>query len=121
MKVEEIGHEQRRALLQMTVAVTDGRRPWAFRYSSQAQSWSSMKQQPVESLRALHRPALPREAPHSTRLIVSEPRGTCPVWNKVPESSYGVVQPEGDELLPFRSPPAVTLLDIGRAKITPVP
>ncbi|MYS70269.1 class II glutamine amidotransferase, partial [Streptomyces sp. SID5926] len=62
----------------------------------------------VESLRALH-PGLPflKEASDSTRLIVSEPLGDLPgVWNKVPEGSYGVVQPEGDDLLPFAPLPA---------------
>jgi glutamine amidotransferase len=57
----------------------------------------------VESLRALH-PGLPflKEASDDSRLIVSEPLGDLPgVWNKVPESSYGVVQPEGDDLRPF--------------------
>ena len=102
--VEEIGHEHGVEFpLQMTVAVTDGRRLWAFRYSSQAQSRSLYYSSRVESLRALH-PGLPflKEASDSTRLIVSEPLGDLPgVWNKVPESSYGVVQPEGDELLPF--------------------
>ncbi|MDQ0958636.1 hypothetical protein QFZ66_002514 [Streptomyces sp. B4I13] len=44
-------------------------------------------------------------SPHlsdETRLIVSEPLCDLPgVWNEVPESSYGVVQPGGDNLVPF--------------------
>jgi glutamine amidotransferase len=102
--VEEVGHEHGVEFpLQMTVAVTDGRRLWAFRYSSQGDSRSLYYSSRVESLRALH-PGLPflREASDETRLIVSEPLGDLPgVWNKVPESSYGVVQPEGDAMLPF--------------------
>jgi len=89
--------------MQMTVAVTDGLRLWAFRYSSQGESRSLYYSSRVESLRALQ-PDLPflREASDETRLIVSEPLGDLPgVWNKVPESSYGVVQPEGDAMLPF--------------------
>jgi predicted glutamine amidotransferase len=87
----------------MTVAVTDGRRLWAFRCASRQESRSLYYSSRVETLRALH-PGLPflREASEDTRLIVSEPLGNLPgVWNKVPESSYGVVQPEGDVMLPF--------------------
>ncbi|MFD8275690.1 class II glutamine amidotransferase [Streptomyces flaveolus] len=106
--VEEIGHEHHVEYpLQMTVAVTDGGRLWAFRYSSQQESRSLFYSSAVESLRALH-PDLPflREASDDTRLIVSEPLGDLPgVWNKVPESSYGVVQPDGDAMYPFTPQP----------------
>ncbi|MEU3730875.1 class II glutamine amidotransferase [Streptomyces sp. NPDC033538] len=106
--VEEVGHEHGvQYPLQMTVAVTDGRRLWAFRYSSQGASRSLYYSSRVESLRALH-PDLPflREASDETRLIVSEPLGDLPgVWNRVPEGSYGVVQPEGDVMLPFTPRP----------------
>ncbi|MFD5451078.1 class II glutamine amidotransferase [Streptomyces sp. NPDC003470] len=102
--VEEIGHEHGvEHPLQMTVAVTDGRRLWAFRYSSQGDSRSLYYSSRVETLRALH-PGMPflREASDETRLIVSEPLGDLPgVWNEVPEGSCGVVRPEGDDLLPF--------------------
>jgi glutamine amidotransferase len=38
-----------------------------------------------------------------TRLIVSEPLRDLPgVWNEVPESSWGVVQPGQDELHDFK-------------------
>jgi glutamine amidotransferase len=41
-----------------------------------------------------------------TRLVVSEPLGDLPgAWNEVPESSYGIVQPGADELLPFTPQP----------------
>lgn len=89
--------------LQMTVAVTDGQRLWGFRYSSQRASRSLFYSTRVETLRALH-PDLTflREISDETRLIVSEPLGDLPgAWNEVPESTYGVVQPEGDEMLPF--------------------
>ena len=42
-----------------------------------------------------------------SRLVVSEPLGDLAgAWNEVPESSYGVIQPGDDALLPFT--PAVT-------------
>ncbi|WP_217139839.1 class II glutamine amidotransferase [Streptomyces sp. AC627_RSS907] len=102
--VEEVGHEHGvEHPLQMTVAVTDGRRLWAFRYSSQGDSRSLYYSTRVETLRSLH-PGMSflQEVSDDTRLIVSEPLGNLPgVWNKVPESSYGVVQPEGDALFAF--------------------
>jgi glutamine amidotransferase len=50
-------------------------------------------------------PALPVNL-DETRLIVSEPLGDLPsVWNEVPESSYGVVRPGADDLLPFAPQP----------------
>ncbi|WP_331767609.1 class II glutamine amidotransferase [Embleya sp. NBC_00896] len=89
--------------LQMTVAVTDGQRLWAFRYSSQTDSRSLFFSTRVETLRALHPDVeFLREVSDETRVIVSEPPGDLPgAWNEVPESSYGIVQPGGDELLPF--------------------
>ncbi|MFF3334989.1 class II glutamine amidotransferase [Streptomyces sp. NPDC002888] len=93
--------------LQMTIAVTDGERMWAFRYSTQGASRSLYYSTEVETLRALH-PDLTflREVSDETRLIVSEPLGDLPgAWNEVPESSYGIVQPGVDELLPFTPQP----------------
>ncbi|MER5930886.1 class II glutamine amidotransferase [Streptomyces sp. NPDC002054] len=89
--------------MQMTVAVTDGERVWAFRYSTQNQSRSLFYSSRVDTLRKLH-PDMPflQEVSDDTRLIVSEPLGDLPeAWNEVPESSYGVVQPGADELFPF--------------------
>ncbi|GAA4813433.1 class II glutamine amidotransferase [Streptomyces ziwulingensis] len=102
--VERVGHEHGIEFpLQMTVAVTDGQSLWAFRYSSQKASRSLFYSTRVETLRSLH-PDLDflREASDDTRLIVSEPLGDLPgVWNEVPESTYGVVHPGGDEMAPF--------------------
>jgi predicted glutamine amidotransferase len=102
--VERVGHEHGIEYpLQMTVAVTDGRRLWSFRYSSQGASRSLFYSTRVETLRSLH-PDLDflREASDTTRLIVSEPLGDLPgVWNEVPESTYGVVRPEGDAMFDF--------------------
>ncbi|MGW6295565.1 class II glutamine amidotransferase [Streptomyces sp. NPDC055058] len=89
--------------LQMTVAVTDGESLWAFRYSSQRESRSLFYSTRVETLRSLH-PDLEflRGVSEGTRLIVSEPLGDMPgAWNAVPESTYGVVRPGGDEMHAF--------------------
>ncbi|MFD9395313.1 class II glutamine amidotransferase [Streptomyces sp. NPDC060000] len=102
--VERTGHAHGVEFpLQMTVAVTDGERLWAFRYSSQGASRSLFYSTRVETLRSLHPDmAFLRGVSDETRLIVSEPLGDLPgAWNKVPESTYGVVQPGGDEIVPF--------------------
>ncbi|MEU5633429.1 class II glutamine amidotransferase [Streptomyces rishiriensis] len=102
--VERVGHAHGVEFpLQMTVAVTEGVRLWAFRYSSQGASRSLFYSTRVETLRDLHPDmAFLREVSDETRLIVSEPLGDLPgAWNEVPESTYGVVQPEGDEILQF--------------------
>jgi glutamine amidotransferase len=102
--VERVGHEHGVEFpLQMTVAVTNGQRLWGFRYSSQTESRSLFYSTRVDTLRALH-PDLDflQELSDEARLIVSEPLGDLPgAWNAVPESTYGVVQPEGDEMHSF--------------------
>ena len=93
--------------LQMTVATTDGERIWAFRYSSEGQSRSLYYSTDVATLRKTH-PELPalRLVDDESRLIVSEPLRDLPgVWQEVPESSYGVVQPGQDELHVFTPHP----------------
>ncbi|GGS28569.1 hypothetical protein GCM10010269_79130 [Streptomyces humidus] len=61
----------------------------------------------MEALRALHPDVeFLQEVSDETRLIVSEPLGDLRgVWNEVPESSYGVVRPGGDDLIPFAPQP----------------
>lgn len=90
--------------LQMTVAVSDGERVWAFRYSSEGHSRSLYFSTKVDALRALHPDAsFLRDISDETRLVVSEPLGDLPgAWNEVPESSYGVIQAGGDTLHAFR-------------------
>lgn len=90
--------------LQMTIAVADGDRVWTFRYSSEGRSRSLFYSTRVDTLRALHPDAaFLRDISEETRLVVSELLGTLPgVWNEVPESSYGIIQPGGDVLHPFR-------------------
>ncbi|MFD3452317.1 class II glutamine amidotransferase [Streptomyces sp. NPDC058691] len=102
--VERVGHEHGVEFpVQMTVAVTDGERLWAFRYSSEGSSRSLFYSSRVKSLEELH-PDLwwLQDVSPSTRLVVSEPLGDLPdAWHEMPESTYNVVQPGRDELLPF--------------------
>ncbi|MEU7729248.1 class II glutamine amidotransferase [Streptomyces sp. NPDC040724] len=107
--VERVGHEHGvESPLQMTLAMTDGERVWAFRYSSAHASRSLFYSSKVDALRRLHPDvAFLQEVSDDTRLIVSEPLGDLPgAWNEVPESSYGVVQPGADALFPFTPVPA---------------
>ncbi|MFC8348212.1 class II glutamine amidotransferase [Streptomyces sp. NPDC057280] len=103
--VETTGHRHGvQHPLQMTVAVADGERLWAFRHSSEGRSRSLFYSTRVETLRALHPDAdFLRGISDETRLVVSEPLGDLPgAWNEVPENSYGVVQPGGDAFHAFR-------------------
>jgi len=89
--------------IQMTVATTDGRCVWAFRYSSEGSSRSLYYSTDIEYLRRLH----PDNddfirVSDETRVVVSEPLGDLAgAWNEVPESHVGIVQPGADELRPF--------------------
>ncbi|MFE1413260.1 class II glutamine amidotransferase [Streptomyces sp. NPDC058746] len=89
--------------LQMTLAISDGERLWAFRYSSGRASRSLFYSTRVDTLRRLHPDmSFLQEVSDETRLIVSEPLGDLPgAWNAVPESTYGVVHAGADELHAF--------------------
>ncbi|AIR99834.1 class II glutamine amidotransferase [Streptomyces glaucescens] len=103
--VERVGHAHDIPdPLQMTVALSDGDRVWAFRYSSEGRSRSLYFSTEVNALRSLHPDAaFLRDISDETRLVVSEPLGDLPgAWNEVPESSYGIVQPGPDALHSFR-------------------
>ncbi|MEV5427945.1 class II glutamine amidotransferase [Streptomyces sp. NPDC052701] len=102
--VERLGHEHGVEFpLQMTVAVTDGLRTWAFRHSSEGVSRSLFFSNRVETLRRLHPDVtFLREVSDETRLVVSEPLGDLPgAWTEVPDGSCFVVQPGTDELREF--------------------
>ncbi len=89
--------------IQMTVATTDGRTIWAFRYSSEGASRSLHFSTRLDALRAAY-PEIEELAGLSdeTRVVVSEPLGDLPgAWNEVPEAHVGIVQPGADELRPF--------------------
>jgi predicted glutamine amidotransferase len=103
--IEEVGRKHGvEHPIQMTVATTNGESIWAFRYSSERSSRSLFFTTAVQTVRELH-PELEVLAlvDDEARLIVSEPLGDLPgVWNEVPESSWGVIQPGDDEIHPFR-------------------
>jgi glutamine amidotransferase len=93
--------------IQMTVATTDGRTIWAFRYSSERESRSLFFSTRMDALKA-HYPELVELARLSdeTRVVVSEPLGDLPgAWNEVPESHVGIIEPGEDELRPFTPRP----------------
>jgi glutamine amidotransferase len=89
---------------QGTIATSNGERIWAFRYSSEGKSRSLYFSTQFETLKMLYPDdARLEEFDEESRLVVSEPLGDLPgVWNAVPESSWGVVQPGQDELNVFR-------------------
>jgi glutamine amidotransferase len=102
--VEETGHSHGvEDPIQMTIATTDGRSIWAFRYSSEGDSRSLYFSTRMDALQALY-PDNEQLASLSdeTRVVVSEPLGDLPgAWNEVPESHYGIVRPGEDVLEPF--------------------
>ncbi|MCD0483967.1 class II glutamine amidotransferase [Streptacidiphilus sp. ASG 303] len=89
--------------VQMTVAVCDGTRMWAFRYSTEHRSRSLFHSTDIEGLKELYPDSpLVRRASEEARLVVSEPLGDVPgAWNEVPESSYAVVEHGRYEIRPF--------------------
>ena len=89
--------------LQMSVAVTDGARIVAVRYSSEGESRSLYFSTDARVLKAQY-PDIPelKTLSDEARAVVSEPLGDLVgAWNEVPESSVGIVQPGEDELRPF--------------------
>jgi predicted glutamine amidotransferase len=89
--------------IQMTIAASDGRDVWAFRYSSERSSRSLYFSTAVPVLRELY-PDNPlfQDVDDETRLVVSEPLGELlGAWNEVPESTWGVIQPGEDRLDEF--------------------
>jgi predicted glutamine amidotransferase len=103
--VEDVGHRHgTEHPIQMTIATTDGKSVWAFRYSSEGKSRSLYYSTSMHTVREMYpdRPRL-QEVSDETRIIVSEPIVDLPgAWNEVPESSYDVVQEGTDELRSFR-------------------
>jgi len=102
--VETVGHAHGvEHPIQMTVATSDGRSVWAFRYSSEGASRSLYFSTRMDDLKAMY-PESEELARLSdeTRVVVSEPLGDLPgAWNEVPESHVGIVRPGADELRPF--------------------
>jgi predicted glutamine amidotransferase len=108
--VEEVGASHGvKHPFQGTIATSDGRRLWAFRYSSEGKSRSLFFSRDARTLRELYpnRPAI-QQLSDTARLIVSEPIGDLPgAWHEVPEASYGVAGDGDDQLRQFKpKPPA---------------
>jgi predicted glutamine amidotransferase len=89
--------------IQMTVATTDGRTIWAFRYSSERDSRSLYYSTRMDALKAMHPESVELAGlSDETRAVVSEPLGDLAgAWNEVPESQVGIIQAGDDELRPF--------------------
>jgi predicted glutamine amidotransferase len=89
--------------IQMTVATTDGRTTWAFRYSSEGRSRSLFHSADVSALRAQYPDhVLLQEVSESSRMVVSEPLGDLQgAWREVPESTCVVVHGGEVDFFPF--------------------
>jgi glutamine amidotransferase len=86
--------------MQMSLATSDGRNLWVFRYSTERRSRSLFYSTDIPTLRKLHpHMAQLHAVSEGTRLVVSEPFADLPgAWNEVPESTFGLVQ-EGEDTL----------------------
>ncbi|MGN6445933.1 class II glutamine amidotransferase [Amnibacterium sp.] len=102
--IEETGRRHGEPFpIQMTVATTDGRTLWAFRYSSEGRSRSLFRSTDVGTLREQYpgNPIVDRLALDS-RIVTSEPLGGLRgAWREVPESTCLVVHRGGEDLEPF--------------------
>ena len=102
--IEEVGRRHGvEQPIQMTVATTDGKNVWAFRYSSERKSRSLFYSTDIPTLRLVHPDVeVLQRVSDESRLVVSEPIRDLPgAWNEVPESSWGVIQDGDDELHSF--------------------
>ena len=92
--------------IQMTIAASDGRSIWAFRYSSERDSRSLWFSTRMDQLKAMYPESLLEQLSDETRVVVSEPLGDLAgAWQEVPESSCGIVREGEDELRPFTPRP----------------
>jgi predicted glutamine amidotransferase len=105
-----VGHIERLAkakgienAMQMTLAISDGKRLWVFRYSSEGKSRSLFQSTDIRTLRKLY-PDVPKfkSVSEETRLVVSEPFVDLPgAWNEVEESTWGVIEAGVSRFKPF--------------------
>jgi glutamine amidotransferase len=89
--------------VQMTLGISDGRRLWAIRYSTEHHSRSLYVSAEAAAVRALH-PENERfqRITDEDRVIVSEPLSDLPgIWLEVPESTALLVHTGPDEQVPF--------------------
>lgn len=102
--IEEVGRRHGvEHPIQMTVATTDGRTTWAFRYSSEGRSRSLFHSADVSALRAQYpEHAMLQQLSEDARMVVSEPLGDLRgAWQEVPESTGLAVRDGKVELFPF--------------------
>jgi len=106
--IEEVGRAHGVTFpIQMTVATTDGKRTWAFRYSSEGRSRSLFHSTDISTLRE-HYPdnVLLNMVSDDARIIVSEPLSTLRgAWREVPDGSSVLVEAGTQELTPFAPVP----------------
>ena len=89
--------------MQMSLAVSDGRDLWFFRYSTERKSRSLFYSTDIVALRKLY-PDVPqfKAVSDETRLVVSEPFSDLEgAWNEVPEGTCGRVHHGEDTFAPF--------------------
>ncbi|WP_142138153.1 class II glutamine amidotransferase [Acidovorax sp. SLBN-42] len=102
--VESVGHEQGVQFpWQGSVAVSDGERVWAFRYSSQGRTRSLFHSADIPTLRKMY-PDVERlqQFGDRARLVVSEPLSDVPgVFLEVPESTVAILDSDGFGHQPF--------------------
>jgi predicted glutamine amidotransferase len=102
--VESVGHDHDVQFpWQGTIAVSDGQRVWAFRYSSQGRTRSLFHSADIPTLRQMY-PDVERlrEFGDEARLVVSEPLSDVPgVFVEVPESTVAILEPDGFRHQPF--------------------
>lgn len=102
--VESVGHDHDVMFpWQGTVAVSDGERVWAFRYSSQGRTRSLFHSTDVPTLRGMY-PDAERLSDFGDRaqVVVSEPLNDLPgVFVEVPESTAATLDGEGYHHQPF--------------------
>ena len=87
--------------IQMTLAITDGKRIWFFRYASPGCTPGTLNfSTDIRELRKLY-PDVPRfkEVSDDTRMVVSEPFVDLPgAWQEVKPGTWGVIQ-EGEDMV----------------------
>ncbi|MGB5295970.1 MAG: class II glutamine amidotransferase [Thermoanaerobaculia bacterium] len=77
--------------LQMTLGISDGRRIYAFRYSSEGKSRTLFHSRSKEAIQELHPDV--GELPDELRIVVSEPfSDLTDLWVEIPESSVLIVE-----------------------------
>jgi glutamine amidotransferase len=90
--------------VQTSLGLTDGKRLWAFRYSTEGKSRTLFSSCDAASVRELH-PENERlqRLRDEDRVVVSEPLSDLPgLWQSIPEATVLIVQPGEDEQRPFR-------------------